>query len=396
MGAGRLGVTHAADLAPRLHRRRHRAGQHVLRARGRPGPHRAGAVRAGHQHRCGRHPHLAATPIADLQGAEEDHPAGGWSLIVPARGEAVFTARLVLDGRHLQHGHDPGIEDEQRQPPRWLPEVGLITSPRKARSPLSSLPPCRAGLGHDRGPGHPGAQTPGTIALGLLGTGVAYRLRLPLDVVSLVSAFEEPLEGEPGRSGIDRRHGHGRSPARGCHHRLPGTEGPGQDPGRRPHLLRPGRPEPGRPRGDPLRRAHRHQCRRQERLPGLHNRRRGGHRCLRRPDLPVEEPACTLIPSTDPAQAPSLTTVVLGTNVIVLTVPALLAGLSGASTRFGYKVYTTLDDDGQIDMSPDHTFDLGKPGLLFEGTGYLGTAATQPLYEDTSPGAPSARSTLPP
>ncbi len=76
----------------------------------------------------------------------------------------------------------------------------------------------------------------------------------------------------------------------------------------------------------------------------------------------LKEPACTLIPLNGPGPD-TRDTVVLGTNVIVITVPALLAGLSETSTRFDYKVYTyTLDDDGQIDMSGDPHLRPGEAG----------------------------------
>ena len=304
---------------------------------------------------------------------------------MPAGGEAVFTARLVLDGRHLQHGHDPGIEETNGDAYReWLAEEsGLITLTPEGAEPLVlpyhavPRPASAMNAAHVYG-----AQTPGTIALELQGTGVATGTAFPLDVVSLVSAFElaeVSPDDEASTGGMDM-----------ADLRLVGvtTDYPAQK--AQGKTLADSRIYFALVTQKPWATLD------EVRFDVLIDTNRDGkddyqvvttaygagtdiyvaHTCR------LKETACVALPLNG-AGPDTRDTVVFGTNVVVIPVPALLAGLSETSTRFDYKVNTyTLDDDGQIDVLATHTFDLGKPGLRFGGTGYLGAAATQPLYED--------------
>jgi len=59
----------------------------------------------------------------------------------------------------------------------------------------------------------------------------------------------------------------------------------------------------------------------------------------------------------------------------VLPVRASWLGLSTGSSKFKYSVKRASGRQW-------HAFDPAHPGLAFSGTGYLGSAAVQPLYND--------------
>jgi subtilisin family serine protease len=327
---------------------------------------------------------LAVTPIADLQGADLLLSEGG-TLVVPAGGERTFTARLVLDGRHLQHGHDPGIELTNGGDAReWLAEeAGLITLTPQGGDPLvlpyHAVPRPASAMNATQ---LHGAQAPGLITMELEGTGIATGTAFPLDVVSLVSAFElaEVSPDDPASTGgMDM-----------ADLRLVGVttdypvrkaQGKGLADSRIYFALVTQKPwsTPDEVRFDVLIDTNRDGKNDYQVVTTAYG---AGTDVYVANTCRLKEPNCVALPLNG-VGPDTRDTVIFGTNVVVIPVPALLAGLSETSTRFDYKVYTyTLDDDGQIDASATHTFDLGKPGLLFAGTGYLGTAVTHPMFED--------------
>lgn len=327
---------------------------------------------------------LGVTPIADLQGADLLLPEGG-TLVVPAGGERTFTARLVLDGQHLQHGHDPGIEltngGEARE---WLAEeAGRITLTPQGGEPLvlpyHAVPRPASAMNAIQ---LHGAQAPGLITMELEGTGVTTGATFPLDVVSLVSAFElaEASPDEPASTGgmdmadlrlvgvttdypVQKAQGKTLADSRIYFALVTQKPWATLDEVRFDVLI-----DTNRDGKDDYRVV--------TTAYGAGTDIYVAHTCR------LKEPNCVALPLNG-VGPDTRDTEVFGTNVVVIPVPALLAGLSETNTRLDYKVYTyTLDDDGQIDASATHTFDLGKPGLLFGGTGYLGTPVTQPMYED--------------
>lgn len=336
---------------------------------------------------------LAVMPIAALQGADLVLPEGE-TLVVPAGGERTFTARLVLDGRHLRHGHDPGIELTNGGDAReWLAEeAGLITLTPQGGDPLvlpyHAVP--RPASAMNATPLY-GAQAPGLITMELQGTGIATGSAFPLDVVSLVSAFElaESSPDDPSSTGdldmADLRlvgvttdypvqKAQGKGLADSTIYFAVVTQKPWAtlDEVRFDVLIDTNRD--GKNDYQVVTTAY-----------GAGTDIYVAHTCR------LKEAACVALPING-VGPDTHDTVVFGTNAVVIPVPALLAGLSETSTRFDYKVYTYgLEGDGQIDTSATHTFDLGKPGLSFAGTGYLGTPVAQPMYQDLPRGTITAQ-----
>ncbi|HNX49054.1 MAG TPA: S8 family serine peptidase [Thermoanaerobaculaceae bacterium] len=326
---------------------------------------------------------LATVPVTDLSGAELALPEDP-TLTVPAGGEAAFTVRLVLDGRHLQHGHDPGIEERVSGDPReWLAEeTGFITlTPDDGETltlPYHAAPRPASAMTAELA----ASASSGAVSLGLSGTGTATGTSFPLDVVPLVSAFEL-AEVSPDDATSMGRSNMADLRLVGVTTDYPARKALGQTlaDSRIYFAIATAAPwsTPAEVRFDVLIDTNRDGKDDYQVVTTSYGAGTDvfvAHTCR------LKEATCVAL-SLNGAGPDTRDTGLLDTNVMVIPVPASLAGLSDTSGRFNYKIVAyTLDDDGQVDVTATHTFDLTKPGLVFGGIGYLGSAAAQPLYED--------------
>ncbi len=73
--------------------------------------------------------------------------------------------------------------------------------------------------------------------------------------------------------------------------------------------------------------------------------------------------ACTWVGYVNRYTAAELDTVVFGTNVVVIPVPAAALGLVPGASAFDYRVLSSSSSFGDVSTTPKMTYDAAKPGL---------------------------------
>lgn len=327
---------------------------------------------------------LAIQPTVDMPGVELSFPDGA-EVTVPGGGEATAVLRLVADATRMQHTLDPGASRTSDTDPRqWLgEEAGIVTITPAGGGPIvlpfhAAPRPVSAMTGvHVYGAGS------GLVQVGLLGIGAATGSDYPDDVVPLVSAFElaytSPDEATSTGGGdmVDLRYV-------GVATDYPAQVAAGKGlADSRIYFAVVSQREWATPAEvrfdveiDTNRDGKKEYLATTTLLPGS-NDLFASSVCRS-----SSTPSCTLFHLN--GVAPDVRdTALFGTNVVIIPVQANLDGLSALSTRFNYRVRTYLAGSGDIvDETPVLTFEVAKPGLAFGGTGFLGTAATLPMYED--------------
>jgi subtilisin family serine protease len=291
---------------------------------------------------------------------------GGASVTVPELGSATFETQLVADAAPMKHTHDPGDAETSSGIARYLmsEEAGFVTltpaTGQALRVPLYAVPRPNSVMAAG-GPGLEMTAAQGVVTLPLVGQGINTGSSYATDVVSLVSAFELQEDDEPKFSGsvafvgvtsdYQAQVAKGKGIADTTIYFGIAVSSTWSSPKDQPLTVSIDTTGSGNYNF------------------ALTNSDPGGDTWVAKL-CPTGSGSCHSLPLNGVA-ANVRDTVVFGTDVVVLPVSAAALGLGDGSSRFRYRVVSSV-----------HSFDPAQPALWFGGEGYLGTAAEQPLFND--------------
>jgi hypothetical protein len=316
---------------------------------------------------------LGYTEVASVPGVTVSFPGGG-SVNVPAGGSTTFSVQLFADASLMKHTHDPSFVETTGGDTRWwMSEEGgwlTLTPPTgpALRVPLYAAVRPASAMGTAETALPLGAD--GTFQLHLEGQGVSTGSAYPEDIVSLVSALElQQIDTSAAAtvrylgvaSDYQAQVAAGKGLADSWVYFGVAAATVWSDPLSAPidiliDVNRDGTND--------------YELTVDEMAPGS--------------DLfaavlcKVNTTDCQYAGLNGP-QPSVIDTAPYNTDVLVLPVKITWLGLPAGSSKINY----SLAGSGTAQV---HTVDLANPGLVFGGTGYLGAAATQPLYQDLAGG----------
>ena len=315
---------------------------------------------------------LAYDEVVGIPGVTVSFPQGA-SVAVPAGGSVTFPVQVTADASQMRNTHDASYLPTSLagNPRQWLTEEGGYVTLTPSSGPVLRVPLYAAmravsAMGtQESALALSGAQT--TFDLHLAGRGISTGTSYPTDVVSLVSAFElQESSSDPSADvrylgvtsdyAAQKAQGKGIADttiffglAAGSDWATPldapvdiviDTNGDGKD----------------------------------DYELTVDEVTTGDDAFIARL-CPVDSPNCQQALFINLLASEERDTAVYDTSVVVLPVRASWLGLSTGSSKFKYSVKRASGRQW-------HAFDPAHPGLAFSGTGYLGSAAVQPLYND--------------
>ncbi len=312
---------------------------------------------------------LAYTATSDVAGVDISFP-GGTDVTVPAGGSSTFTVQLQAVAAAMDHGTDPGADANQDQRPRQLlgEEAGFVTlTPAGAtalRVPLYAAPRPAATMGTLESELVMGTAE-GTLTVNLAGRGLASGTTYPTDVVSLVTPLELQYTGAATAPatvrdasihyvgvGSDFAAGGGGSLAATTLLFAIATVGDWATPSDVSFEVDVDVNRDGT---------------NDYKLVTIDSSTFADSTATPSDVFGVElcptGGTCTWIGYVNRFPASELDTVVFGTNVVLLPVPASSLGLSSASSAFDYRVLSSNSSFGDVSTTAKMTYDVAKPGL---------------------------------
>jgi subtilisin family serine protease len=309
------------------------------------------------------------TATSDVAGVDITFP-GGSSVTAPAGGSSTFTVQLNATASAMNHGTDPAADTTQDERPRQLlgEEAGFVTlTPAVGtalRVPLYAAPRPAGAMGTHESELILGAAA-GTLTVNLAGQGLESGAAYPADIVSLVTPLElqyaGPATAPPVTANASIRYvGVGSDFAAGGGGSLAATTlefgiatvGDWATPS-----------DVGFEVDVDINRdgAYDYQLETTDSSTVTDNSATPSD--VFGVKLCPSGAACTWIGYVNRYSAAELDTVVFGTNVVVLPVPASALGLSSGASAFDYRVKSTNSSAGSVSTTAKMTYDVAKPGL---------------------------------